>query len=57
MEGEGDNKWKFIKQSFSRGSLITLKTAYENIFLLENPQILGCRFLDALVLIHGFVLY
>ena len=23
----------------------------------ENPQILGCRFLDALVLIRGFLLY
>ena len=31
------------KQPFSRGSgRITLKTAYENIFIPENPQILGC---------------
>ena len=46
------------KQSFSRGSArITLKTAYENIFTPENPQILGCRFSDALVLIRGFLLY
>ena len=46
------------KQPFSRGSgRITLKTAYENIFIPENPQILGCRFLDALVLIRGFLLY
>ena len=30
------------KQPFSRGSgRITLKTAYENIFTPENPQILG----------------
>ena len=42
MEGEGENKWKLSKQSFSRGSgRITLKTAYENIFTPENPQILG----------------
>ena len=52
MEGEGDNKWKFIKT-------VILKrfTDNENIFLLENPQILGCRFLNELVLIHGFLLY
>ena len=45
------------EQSFSRGSgRITLKTAYENNFKPENPKILGCRFLDALVLICGFLL-
>ena len=47
-----------LKQPFSKVSgRITLKTAYENIFIPENPQILGCRFLDALVLIRGFLLY
>ena len=30
---------------------------YQNIFTPENPQILGCRFLDALVLIRGILLY
>ena len=46
------------KQPFSKGSgRITLKTAYKIIFIPENPQILGCRFLDALVLIRGFLLY
>ena len=46
------------KQSLSRGSgRITLKTAQENIFIPESSQILGCRFLDALVLIRGFSLY
>ena len=46
------------KQPFSKGSgRITRKTAHENIFILENPQILGCGFLDARVLIHGFLLY
>ena len=44
------------EQPFSRGSgRITPKTAYENIFIPENPQILGCRFFDALVLIRGFL--
>ena len=35
------------------------QTPYENIFIPENLQILGCRFLDALVLvlIRGFLLY
>ena len=46
------------EQSFSRGSgRITLKTAHENIFIPENPRILGCMFLDALVLIRGILLY
>ena len=46
------------EQPFSRGSgRITLKTAHKNIFIPENPQILGCRFLNALVLIRGFLLY
>ena len=47
------------KQPFSRGSgRITLKNCLlENIFVPENPQILGCRFLDALVVIRGFLLY
>ena len=29
----------------------------QDIFILRNPQILGCRFLDALVLIRGLLLY
>ena len=46
------------KQSVSRGSgRITLKTAYQNTFIPENPHTLGRRFLDALVLIRGFLLY
>ena len=39
MEGGGANKWKFIETGISKGSdRITLKTAYENIFIPENPQ-------------------
>ena len=46
MEGEGANEWKFIQtailQRFWQNN--TKKTAYKNIFIPENPQILGCRF-------------
>ena len=46
------------KQPFLRGSgRITLKNCLREYFLPENPQNLGCRFLDALVLTHGFLLY
>ena len=44
------------KQPFSTGSgRITLKTALETIFISQIPQILGCRFLDVLVLISEFL--
>ena len=46
-------------QPFSRGSgRITLKNCLQEYFFIpENPQILECRFLDALVLFRGFLLY
>ena len=59
MVGEGASKWKFIKTAilsrFWQNN--TEKNAYENIFIPENPQILGCFFLNVLVLIRGFLLY
>ena len=47
------------KQPFSTGSgrIALKKLSKETIFTSENPQILGCRFLDVLVLIRGFLLY
>ena len=59
MEGEEANGWKFIETAILKRfwQNNTKKTAYESIFIPENPQILDCRFLDALVLIHGFLLY
>ena len=55
MEGEGANMWKFIETA-------TLDRFWQNNIeklakrLPETPQILGCRFLNVLVLIRGFLL-
>ena len=42
MEGESVNKWKFIETAILK-RIWQNNTAYENIFIPENPQILGCR--------------
>ena len=44
------------EQLFSAGSgRITLKNCLRDYFDLLKSQILGCRFLDVLVLIHGLI--
>ena len=54
MEGVGENKWK----SFSTDSgNITLKNCPRDYFHLLQSLDLGCRFLNMLVLIRGFLLY
>ena len=59
MEEEEVDRWKFIETAILKRfwQNNTKKTGYENIFIPENPQILGCRFLDAMVLIRGFLRY
>ena len=59
MEGEGENKWKFIRTAILKRfwqnnteKLLTRIFSY-----LKIPRFLGCRVLDALVLICGFLLY
>ena len=46
------------KQPFSTGSgRMTLKNCLRDYFHLLKSHILGCTFLDVMVLIRGFLLY
>ena len=60
MEGECATEWKFnetaILNRFWQNNTEKLPNK-ETIFIPENPQILGCRFLDVLILIRGFLMY
>ena len=57
MEGIGGNEWKFVKrtilsQLWQNNTEVLPVRLFSSLKL--NPQILGCRFLNVLVLIRGF---